>query len=160
MRLQLVRGLADSDLTGTRALLDELERDAQQALDETARLAQAIQPPLREARDLGAALRVAAASRGVAVSVEVGVRGECAPETLSTVYFCCLEVIDHAGEGVTITVGEAEGALAFEITTGRSGDDVGLVGLRDRVEALGGRLAIEAKPGGGTRVAGSLPLPR
>ena len=33
----------------------------------------------------------------------------------------------------------------------------GLRGLADRVEALGGRLALESPPGGGTRVTASLP---
>jgi signal transduction histidine kinase len=32
--------------------------------------------------------------------------------------------------------------------------------LRDRVEALGGQLAIRTEPGRGTRVSGSLPLSR
>ena len=32
--------------------------------------------------------------------------------------------------------------------------------LRDRVEALGGRLTVRSEPGGGTRVSGSLPLSR
>jgi hypothetical protein len=45
---------------------------------------------------------------------------------------------------------------------GRGGADPeagrGLQGLRDRVEALGGHLAIESRPGGGTRVRASLPL--
>jgi hypothetical protein len=110
-------------------------------------------------RDLGAALRGAAASRGVPVSVEVEARGDVPPETLSTVYLCCLEVIEHAGDGVAITVREAEGALAFEITADEVVPDARL-GRRDRVEALGGWLAIEPKPGGGTRVAGSLPVVR
>ena len=34
----------------------------------------------------------------------------------------------------------------------------GLVGLRDRVTALGGRLEIESPAGGGTRIVASLPL--
>ena len=38
------------------------------------------------------------------------------------------------------------------------GSDADLDYLRDRVEALGGRLAITPESGGGTRVSGSLPL--
>ena len=34
----------------------------------------------------------------------------------------------------------------------------GLVGMDDRVKALGGRLNIESPPGGGTRVAATVPL--
>ena len=158
--LQLVRGLADTDPAGARALLGEMERDVQQALDETARLAQAIHPSLLDARDLGTALRVAAASRGVTASVEVGVRGNCAPVALAAVYFCCLEIIDHAEDAVTITVREAEGAVCFEITTGGAGPGDRLVVLRDRFEALGGGLVVEEPSGGRTRVAGSLPLSR
>ena len=34
----------------------------------------------------------------------------------------------------------------------------GLVGLRDRVEALGGRIALQSKPGLGTSLSVELPL--
>jgi signal transduction histidine kinase len=37
-------------------------------------------------------------------------------------------------------------------------DGHGLVGLRDRATALGGQLAVESPPGGGTVVNASLPL--
>ena len=37
-------------------------------------------------------------------------------------------------------------------------DGNGLLGLDDRVAALGGRLEIESPPGGGTRIAATLPL--
>jgi signal transduction histidine kinase len=37
---------------------------------------------------------------------------------------------------------------------------VGFDRLRDRVEALGGRLTIRSAPGHGTSVSGSLPLSR
>jgi len=36
----------------------------------------------------------------------------------------------------------------------------GLGGLEDRVGALGGQLAVESPPGGGTRLVARLPLPQ
>jgi signal transduction histidine kinase len=48
------------------------------------------------------------------------------------------------------------------VTTGSAGADPeqgsGLVGLRDRVEALGGRLRIDSPSGGGTSLALTLPI--
>ena len=38
------------------------------------------------------------------------------------------------------------------------GKGTGLVGLQDRVEALGGTIAIDSPPGEGTRVAITLPI--
>ena len=40
----------------------------------------------------------------------------------------------------------------------RKGDGTGLRGLADRVEALGGRLALDSPPGAGTVVRAVLPL--
>ena len=61
VNLQLATGLTGSD-PPARALIAEMARDVQQALEETAQLAQRIYPPLLEARGLGAALRSAAAA--------------------------------------------------------------------------------------------------
>jgi signal transduction histidine kinase len=55
----------------------------------------------------------------------------------------------------TVSVFEKEGALAFEIVSAAELD-----GMRDRVEALSGRLEIEHMPEGGVRVSGILPLSR
>jgi signal transduction histidine kinase len=38
------------------------------------------------------------------------------------------------------------------------GEGLGLRGLADRVEALGGRLHIDSPPGGGTTLIGEIPL--
>ena len=37
-------------------------------------------------------------------------------------------------------------------------DGTGLVGLNDRIAALGGRLSVDSPPGQGTRVTATLPL--
>ena len=47
-------------------------------------------------------------------------------------------------------------AAAFE--RAGSGRHLGLLGMRERVEAMGGSLAVESRPGSGTRLTASLPL--
>jgi len=160
VNLQLAGQSADADLAAAKALLAEMGRDVQRALDETAQLAQRIYPPLLEAGGLAAALRSAAVSAGIRASLEVAAGASYPPEVAGAVYWCCLEALEHAGAGarVTVVVRVEEGAVAFEIVEDGSRSDAGLDRLRDRVEALGGRLAIRSKPGRGTRVSGSLPL--
>jgi signal transduction histidine kinase len=163
VNLQLARRLTDADPAAAKALLDEMRRDVQQALDETGELAHRIYPPLLEAGGLAAAVRAAAASAGVPTRIEVATGAGYPPEVAGAVYFCCLEVLERAGDGAraTVTVRDEEGALAFEVVEDGTGSAAtacdGLGPLRDRVEALGGRVTIQSEPGCGTRVSGSLP---
>jgi signal transduction histidine kinase len=124
---------------------------------------------LLEAGSIAAALRSAAVSAGIPASVEVAAGTSCPPEVARTVYLCWLEALEHAGTEarVRVTLREEEGALAFEVVdhAARSAavaarSDAGLGRLRDRVEALGGRLTIRSEPGRGIRVSGSLPVSR
>lgn len=74
----------------------------------------------------------------------------------------------HAGEASTVAVGLVGGRLRVEIadhgpgfdvaTIGGSEEHLGLVGMRERVESLGGDFAIRSAPGEGTRVMADLPL--
>ena len=157
VNLQLAGLLVDPNPAAAKALLEEMERDVQQALDDAARLAERIYPPLVEA-GLAAALRSAAMSARIPASVKVAVGSTYAPEIARTVYLCWLEALEHAGTEAraTVTVREEDGALTFEFV----GSKTRLDGLRDRVEALGGRLTVEPDAGRGTRIYGSLPLSR
>jgi signal transduction histidine kinase len=94
-------------------------------------------------------------SSGVRGSVEVAVNDGCAPEVASTVYLCWLHALERA-DRAAIVVRADEGSLTFDIVG--DGDLNDLDELRDRVEALGGRLTIASEPGGGTRASGLLPL--
>ena len=167
VNLQLAGQLAGTDLAAAKALLEDMGRDVQQALDETTQLAQRIYPPLLEARGFAATLRAAAVSAGIPASVEVAADASYPPEVAGTVYLCFLEVLEQADAGAraTVTVRDEDGAIAFEVVEdgARSGaaaarSDAELDRMRDRVEALGGRLTVRSKPGRGTRVSGSLPL--
>lgn len=159
VNLQLAQPLADTDPAAAKVLLEEMAREVQQALDETAQLAQWIYPPLLEAGGLAAALRSAAATAGIPAAVDVTARSSYPPELARTVHTCWLEALEHAGgeTSAAVTVREEERALTFEIVEDAALSDARLDRLRDRVEALGGRLAIGPEPG---RVSGSFPLSR
>jgi signal transduction histidine kinase len=160
VNLQLASQSADADLATTKARLDEIRRDVEQALDAAGQLAQRIYPPVLEAGGLAAALRSAAATAGIRVSLELAPEASYPPEVAWTIYRCCIEAFEHAGAGsrARLTVHEQEGAIAFEVAADGSRSDTGFNRLRDRVEALGGGLMIGSAPGGGCRVSGSLPL--
>jgi hypothetical protein len=132
----------------------------QQALEETALLAQRIYPATLEGGGMAALLRSAAVNADVAASVDVAEGLECPPEVGMTVYLCWLSMLTgESGERpVAIDLREGGQGLAFEIDGQAAYSDADLGPLRDRVEALGGRLTISAEPGGHIRVTGSLPL--
>lgn len=158
--LQLAAGLVDADSAAAKAFLEEVARDVQQAMDEAGRLAHDIYPPLLEAGGLAAALRWAAVRANVPTRIEVEADGAYPPGVARAVYLCCLEVLERAvaGAQAAVTVRDEEAALAFEVVADRANSDAELHRLRDRIEALGGRLTIRSRAGGATRVAGSIPL--
>ena len=159
VNLQRLAELVDADPAAAKTLLEEMGRDAQQALDETAQLAERIYPPLLQAGGLAAALRSAAMRAGVTVSVQVEADASYSPDFAGTVYSCCLEALEYAGAGARANLevrGDAS-TVAFEFV-GDAHSAARLDRLRDRVEALGGRLTIRREPDGGARVSGLLPL--
>ena len=166
VNLQIARRLMDDDPAGARALLEELCRDAQRAVETARELAHSVYPPLIETGGLGAALRTAAANAGVRTRVEVAAGAVWPSDVAGTVYFGCVDALERAGRGAkaTISVREEAGAVVFEIVAdggpGLANAGADLTVARDRVEALGGRFTISSEPGDRTRVSGSLPLER
>jgi signal transduction histidine kinase len=160
VNLQLAGRLVNTDPAAAKTLLEEMERDLQQALDETARLAQRVYPS-RETGGLAAILRSVALSAGIRATVDVDVETDKSypPELVVTVHQCWLEALEHAGAGTmaTVTVREQDEALVFEVVANGEHSDAG-ERLRDRVEALGGRLTVHSEPGPRTRISGRLPL--
>jgi signal transduction histidine kinase len=162
VNLELAGQAKDSDPAAAKALLEEMRRDVQQALDETALLAQRVYPATLEADGLAALLRLAALNAGVRASVKVAAGSNYPPEVGMTVYLCWLDALARgSGETrLTIRVREGQDALAFEVTGDAPRSDEDLERVRGRVEALGGRLTMRSGPDGGSRTSGSLPLSR
>ena len=104
----------------------------------------------------------------VDLDVPPGVTGGPGPD--ATVYFVCAEalanVARHArASHVRIVVVATETAISVVVgDDGVGGADPGrgsgLLGLEDRVAAMGGTLKVASAPGTGTRLAATIPIAR
>ena len=158
--VQLAAQAADSNPASARGLLEELTHAVQRAVDEAALLAQRIYPATLEAGGLAVLLRSAASKAGGDASVDVSGGSDVPAEVALTVYLCWLDALGRAGgEGrATIKVLESHDALDFDVLADGAHAGGSPDWLRVRVEALGGRVAITRRTGGGVNVSGSLPL--
>lgn len=170
--LTLTLGLAETRLRtdpGAAAPLVAQARDeAKLAVQELRELARGLHPAVLSDRGLGPALEALAGRAPVPVSVTGVPEGRLPPPVEAAAYFVVAEsltnVAKYARAGsarVTLEVGHER--LRVEIADdGVGGADPfagsGLRGLRDRVEALDGALAIASPPGAGTTVTAELPV--
>jgi signal transduction histidine kinase len=172
VNLRLARQLAEQDPDASKAMLDQLAHDLQEAVQQLRDLAHGIYPPLLMDRGLVEALQAAAGRAALPTDVEAEDLGRFTPDVEAAVYFCCLEALQnagkHAGEGATATikVWKEEGALLFEVADNGAGFDpvsrphlgAGFTNMSDRVGAIGGSLKVQAAPGKGTKISGRIPV--
>ena len=153
-------GQVHQELAGVGAELDEI-------LGELRELSRGIHPAILSEGGLGPALRTLARRSSVPVELQVGMEGRL-PERVEVVgYYVVAEaltnVAKHADASVVqVEVDTNDGLLRLAIRDdGVGGADptrgTGLVGLKDRVEATGGTLRVESRPGDGTRLLVELP---
>lgn len=162
VELQQARKLVDVRPAAAGVLIDEMSGQLQEATDALRALAHRIHPPLLEAGGLRAALRTTAAMLDVPTRVQVPEGTTLPPALAGAVYFSCADALEHLGERakIAITVRQEEETVVFEIIAEGSDSataDADLTPMRDRLEALGGRLTIELEPGR-TGITGSLPI--
>jgi signal transduction histidine kinase len=165
LALRLVRSRVSECDAGVDELLAEADAEVVGALDELRALARGIHPAILTEEGLAAAL--SGLARRAAVPVELAVCQERLPARVeATAYFVAAEalanVVKHAhASRVSIEVARANGEVAIEVSDDGSGGadpgGPGLRGLRDRVEALDGRLRVESPAGGGSRVRAAIP---
>lgn len=160
--LRRLSGLLDRDRAAAKALLDEMVANVREALAETTDLAQRVYPPLLDGRGLASALRSAAERAGVTAVVDVPARAGYSPEITAAVYWSCVEALSSASRGsqATIRVLDTNGALTFEVAVAGHHPEGRLDRMRDRIEALDGRVSVDDGHDGGSRVHGWLPLSR
>jgi signal transduction histidine kinase len=155
-----------AELLADCASLAEVRAGLEAARAELREFARGIHPATLTERGLGASVRELAERSPIPVVVAVP-PGRFPPGIEAAAYFVCAEsltnVAKHAeASQVHIGITQEGGQLTVVVADdGIGGADPsrssGLRGLADRVEALGGRLAVDSPPGGGTRVIAELP---
>lgn len=168
VRLGFARTLVDRAELASE--LDALQEAAEAALDELRTLARGIYPSTLRDHGPAAALRTLALRSAVPIRVIDEGIGRASPVIEAAIYFCAREAIQnatkHAGPraSVTATLARRRGAIDLTISDsgvgmspGAASTGIGVRGMHDRIEAVGGRLEIFSGPGLGTCIRASIP---
>jgi signal transduction histidine kinase len=131
-------------------------------------ISRGIHPAILSEGGLGPALRALSRRCAIPVELEISTPGRFAERIEVTGYYVVSEVITNAvkhahASVVRVAVEQLHGTLRLSIRDdGVGGADPargsGLIGLGDRVEAMGGTILVESPIGAGTAVVVSLPL--
>jgi signal transduction histidine kinase len=153
MDLGMAQEKLASDPEGAQALITGAHSEAKKAIAELRDLSRGIYPAILTDRGLGPALSSIAARNPVEVSLNVDVDGRLPAATEAAAYFVTVEaltnVAKHSGASqARVRIQHKADWLRVEISDdGDGGADPaggGLTGLRQRVEALDGRLAVQS----------------
>jgi GAF domain-containing protein len=150
------------------AALDRVTDELGGVLDDLREIAHGIHPAVLADGGLRPALKTLARRSAVPVSLDVRVDGRLPEQIELAAYYAVAEALTNTAKharasGVDVDVDAGADMLRIEVRDdGRGGatfaSGSGLTGLRDRVEALGGRLTLSSPPGAGTTVAITFPL--
>ena len=166
IKLALESERLEHEAPQTAAELELLGAEVDETIDEVRAIAHGIYPSVLGDRGLVEALRAAARSTPLSCTVDADGIGRHSQEIESAVYFACVGALANVGREATrivITLW-ADESLRFEVRDDDPGSpppDPGQAWLDeplDRLAAVAGELAVEAVPGEGTRVTGSVPL--
>jgi len=148
--------------------LDEMATALDGVLEEVREIARGLHPAVLASGGLRPALHALARRSAVPVRLEVRVAGRLPEQIEIAAYYVVAEALTNAAKharasAVSVEVEVAGDALRVVVRDdGTGGADLtpgaGLVGLKDRVEAQGGRFLLDSPRGAGTSVHVEFPL--
>ena len=168
MQLRAAAGNLNAGPEELRDVLAQAASAVTAALNEVREIARGIHPAVLSEGGLAPALRALARRSAVPVKLTVSASGRLAERIEVTAYYVVSELltnaVKHARASVArVAVEQTDETLSLSVRDdGVGGADPargsGLVGLRDRVDAIGGTFVIQSRAGAGTTVLVSLPL--
>jgi signal transduction histidine kinase len=170
LAVMLGQGAAESREHPERdaAVFRAAEEQLAVAIDELRQLAHGLHPSVLTQLGLGTAIRDVASRSTVPVTIAELPLARVDPAAEAAAYFVFTEALTNAqrhaaASTVQVRLYVALGALHVVVADDGAGGAAeaprsGLQGLRDRVEAAGGRFEVRSPTGGGTTISASIPL--
>jgi signal transduction histidine kinase len=167
VNLRLAQTVAARSPERAARLLAQQADAACEAIETLSQLSRGIYPRLLADEGLLPALRSAVATSAIGVTLDAGGVGRLPTPVEAALYFCCMEAVQNAAKhsgatAVTVRLGEDAGRWRLTVTDDGTGFDpaqgrlagtgTGLANMRDRLDAVGGRLTVGSVPGVGTTV--------
>jgi signal transduction histidine kinase len=168
LELSMAREAVPTEFHRHRAELARTLEGLTSVLEELREIARGIHPAHVGEVGLGRALKTLADRSAVRVQLDVRAGAQLPERIQITVYYIVSESLANAAKYaqasvVCVTMEERDRVLHVSIRDdGRGGADPtrgsGLLGLKDRAEAIGGRMSLQSLPGAGTSIEIDLPL--
>ncbi|HTP15729.1 MAG TPA: AAA family ATPase, partial [Streptosporangiaceae bacterium] len=152
------------------ARLDPAVAEAAAASDELREIARGIHPAVLADGGLRSALKALARRSTVPVDLDMRLEGRLPERVEVSAYYVVAEALTNAAKharasAITVTIDADAAGTVLRVAVrddGAGGAELrrgtGLAGLKDRVEALGGRIVLDSPPGAGTSLRAELPL--
>lgn len=168
LELRTVQAGVEGEQADLRARLDEIADELASTLDELREISHGIHPAILSDGGIGPAVRMLGLRSAIPVEVEIAVATRLPPPVEAAAYYVVSEALTNAAKHaaasvVYVDVRLVDGSLRLAVRDdGAGGADPangsGLIGLNDRVQALGGTLTVDSPAGQGTTLQASLPV--
>ena len=170
LRLRATEAKITPDMEDVRSELSDTARGLAAAVENLQEIARGIHPAVLSSGGLNVALRGLGRRAGLPVDLDVDVPDRLPDPVEVATYYVVSEALTNAAKHarastVRVDVRAVDAAVELTISDdGVGGADPGhgsgLLGLTDRVEALGGSIEIDSPPGGGTALRVTIPFDR
>jgi signal transduction histidine kinase len=168
LMLRAAQETAPPELNELQARLSQIAQGLAGVLEELQEFSRGIHPAILSEGGLGPALKTLARRSAVPVELDVHAERRLPPQVEVAAYYVVSEALTNAAKHANASVAHVDvdafdGFLQLSIRDdGAGGADPsrgsGLIGLTDRVEALGGSIEVVSPPGEGTSLLVTLPV--
>lgn len=168
LRLRLAEDLVPLDCSNLKTELSQSVAGLTEVFQELQEISRGIHPAILSTGGLAAGFKTLARRSSVPVRLDVAIDHPLSDSAQVAAYYVVAEALTNAAKHaqaaeVQVRAHTTDANLILFISDdgiggADSGKGSGLVGLKDRIEVLGGRLRVDSPPGGGTTFDITIPI--
>jgi signal transduction histidine kinase len=168
IELRAAEGRVPADLPEAKAMFSQAAKGLAETVEDLQEISRGIHPAILSTGGLTPAIRTLARRSAVPVELDVRVERRLPPAVEVAAYYIVSEALTNVAKYaqaslVQVTVQAGDGVIELRVRDdGIGGADPGrgsgLIGLKDRVEALGGTITVSGARGEGTSIAATIPI--